>query len=608
MENLEVSQQFKASQYLPSPTAAHLACITGTRLQIRCVASNEVIRNIALPASLDVRNARLAWSPPSTSPRPDNPTSSSAAATPPRTRRRTAPRSNRILVAAEETTRVYDLRDQKWSATISNGSGGMGKNVHAVFGGTEDEVVIWSDFASKATVWCLRTGRTVEIKDPKFSGREGKGWGYRPCGAESSETGTVDVRRDGRVLAMLCRSAGQDVLLILDGVKYQVVKRVDLPTVDAVGLKWSLDGRWIAVWDSAASGFQLHVYTADGHLYKTVGREPSDRLSDWTVEGLGIKSVEWVPGNQWLAVGGWDRRVRILSTRTFAPVVFLDHTAQINVPSAAVYTEEVDARGNRRYSLTQQPVEPPKAVTEKNDTGAMKQGISLLAFNMDGTICATRDDATPTTIWIWDLRSLRPSMILIQHSPVKSLQWHPTDPSLLLIQTTQDTPTLYLWRAPSLQSSTFGASTSSSRTPMEPTIITLKDHITKCAGSVPARWDAKWLPTTPDKKTSIVLGHQQGCILLWPDGKDQILRFESVEGDDSDDSLYDILTGRTPIPPLHQSAREDDDMDDENGDSAENLEDTFRDKRLPVGSGGRGQEYEVEQKSIFYESGMDEMF
>lgn len=505
-------------------------------------------------------------------------------------------------MADDDTTRVYDLRDDKWNAVISNGSGGMGKNMTVEFGRDEDEVLIWSDFASRVMVWCLRTGRTVEIRDPKLSGKDSRGWGYRPCVEGQSVNGR------GSVLALLCRNPGVDVLMLLAPKTYAVLKRVELVTQDAQGVRWSRDGRWLAVWDAASVGYSLCIYTADGHLYRTISRELPDEPNEWGIEGLGIKTVDWVPRNEWLAVGGWDRRVRILSTKTFSPVVYLDHTAQICVPSASVYTEQVDARGFRSFELTQQPATPPKAPVEKNDTGLMKQGISIMAFNKDGTLCATRDDSTPTTVWIWDLRSLQPRTIFILHSPVKALQWHPTSSSHLLIQCTHDSPTLYLYTAAPFSNST--SSSSSGVGP--PSILSLLDNITKPAGSLPAKWTSKWLHTDPDKKPAMMVGHQQGYILVWPEGKDQILRFEEPEGDESDDSLYDILTGRTPVPPLRDSARRRsygsadgvENVDDTGAehvqglDSTISFDDTFREKRDAMSRG----------RSVFDESGLDEMF
>ncbi|KAH9869901.1 hypothetical protein J1614_006822 [Plenodomus biglobosus] len=439
MDGVDVSQPFNSSLAVPSPTASHIAFLSNARLLIRSLSNFEITRSISLPSSHNLRNTRIAWSPPVLPPtsRP------SSASTPPRrSSRPPQPCSNRVLVTDDDTTRVYDLRDEKWNAVISNGSGGMGKAVHAEFGASEDEVLIWTEFCAGVKAWCLRSGRSVEIRDPKFIGRDGRGWGVRPL----NDTRAGRAGRGG-VVALLCRSAGVDILMILAPRTYAVLNRVELPTIDAAGMKWSRDGRWLAVWDAASAGYKLFIYTADGHLYRTIMREPATeddiKMNEHAIEGLGIKSVEWVPGNKYLAIGGWDKRVRILSARTFAPVVFLDHTALIHVPSAPVYTECVDGQGNRTYSLTPQPTTPPKAPLEKNETALMKQGISLLAFNADGTLCATREDASPSTVWIWDLQSLKPSIICIQHAPVKRLLWHPHSPSRLLIQTAQDAPTLF---------------------------------------------------------------------------------------------------------------------------------------------------------------------
>ncbi|KAF1954729.1 hypothetical protein CC80DRAFT_526536 [Byssothecium circinans] len=599
MENVDVSPQFKSTSLpAPSPTASHIAHLTGARLQVRSLSTFEIVRNVALPSNHDVRNSHIAWSPSSS-------TQLSPTSRPPH--RAFPSRSHRFLVADADTTRVYDLRDDKWNAVISNGSGGMGKNVHIEFGRDDEEVLIWSGFASRAVVWCLRTGRTVEVRDPKFDGKRGRGWGYRACeyGVEGGSSG----RRRGDIMATLCRTSGQDVLMLLAPKTYSVLKRVELPTVDAQGLKWSRDGRWIAIWDSAAHGYRLFIYTADGHLYRTITREPSDELNEWGIEGLGIKTVEWIPGNEWLAIGGWDRRVRILSTRTFAPGVYLDHTATISIPSAPIYTEHLDSMGNRSYTLTQQPAMPPKAMLEKNETGLMKQGIGIMGFNKNGTLCATRDDSTPTTVWIWDLMSLKPRMILIQHAPIKSLSWHPTSPSHLLIQTTHDSPTIYIYTAPSqlpprststsrCSSTTMKHSSAvdSNSTPNSPSILNLLDNVKKPAGSLPVKWTARWLTTPEDKKPVLVFGHQQGYVTVWPEGKDQILRFEDQEGEESDDSLYDILTGRTPVYGDEAT------VGYQESTGSVGLEDTFGQR-----SGAELLQRERE-RGVFDESGLDEMF
>lgn len=202
-------------------------------------------------------------------------------------------------MADADNVRVWDLRDPKWTTTIYNGTGGMGKIVHADFGRTMDEVIVISDFGSKLTVWSLLSGRSVEVRDSKYP--SSKGYAFRP-----SKDGNSDV------LALLSRPGPQDILTIHAPRTHEVIKTISLTTHDAQGLKWSRDGKWLAVWDSPSVGYKIHIYTADGHLYRVYGGEAGEEHQ----LGLGVKSLEWSPRGDYLAAGGHDRRVTMLSTRT----------------------------------------------------------------------------------------------------------------------------------------------------------------------------------------------------------------------------------------------------------------------------------------------------
>ncbi|OCK74239.1 WD40 repeat-like protein [Lepidopterella palustris CBS 459.81] len=527
---MEVSQQFKTTHYsVPSPDSAYIASLNGARLQIRSTISLELIRSISLPSEQNIRGTVIRWAPV-----PDN------------------GRSRRFFLSDENNARVWDLYDEKWTAVINNGSGGMGKIVNGDFGCTEDEVILFSDFGAKVTIWSLASGRSVEIKDPKFS--TVKGYGYR------LKTG---------IFALLSRPAGQDIVTLHAPGTYFVLKTITLASVDAQGLRWSPDGRWLVVWDAPSSGYRVLVYTADGHLFRMYSGEREGEVC-----GLGVKCVEWTPRGDGLAIGGWDKRVTLLSTRTFSPVVFLDHTPSVQLTNGSVWQEAVSASSARSYAITAQPISPPVAVSSPSDSSP-KVGISIAAFNADGTLVATRDDSTPTTVWLWDLTHMASRTVIIQHAPVKHLLWHPTIPDLLLIQCAHDDPVLYLW------SSTANA----------PEIITVS--LQKGLGNTAARLESKWLPTPRDRKPALIFGHTQSYILVWPQGRDPILKFEhdgeEREGereDDSEDSLYNILTGRTPVPRLDNSIR---DFEADEGDDSAGLEDTFRERRAR-------------------DSGLDEMF
>lgn len=53
----------------------------------------------------------------------------------------------KILVADDEVIHVYDIRDEKWSATIHQGFGGI-RNVE--WGRNADEVLVFSEFQARS--------------------------------------------------------------------------------------------------------------------------------------------------------------------------------------------------------------------------------------------------------------------------------------------------------------------------------------------------------------------------------------------------------------------------------------------------------------------------
>jgi hypothetical protein len=241
-------------------------------------------------------------------------------------------------------------------------------------------------------------------------------------------------------------------------------------------------------------------------------------------------------------------------------MMFLDHTTAIQLAAgSAVWQEQVSASSHRSYSTVQQPVVPPTALDSPSNQ-LQKTGLSLMTFNADGTVLATRDDSTPTTVWIWDLTKLSAAAVLIQHSPIKQLSWHPTLTSLLLIQSSHEEPTLSFYD-------------SKEKTPFSVHVPFQKDF---------GRLDTRWLSTIADRKPALILSDLHSFVLAWPEGKDQILRFEQSEQgqaeEDEDDSLFEILTGKTPAEPVDNTEMLVSDVLDE----TTVMDDTFRGKHFGV--------------------------
>jgi WD40 repeat protein len=128
----------------------------------------------------------------------------------------------------------------------------------------------------------------------------------------------------------LTRTGGKDILSIHGKYTYEVLRSWHTDTIDAQGLSWSPDGKWLAVVDSAGQGHRILFYTADGHLFKVWnGPTPiSDEDRD-LVMGAGVKLVEWASTGDYLAVGDYSSGMVLLSAPAFAATLSLNHTTTI---------------------------------------------------------------------------------------------------------------------------------------------------------------------------------------------------------------------------------------------------------------------------------------
>ena len=271
---INVANIFSVSQpAVSSPDGALIAAVDQSQLVLRTSSDGQTVEIFPLPRNDGGVYHHIKWSNPQGSPITDKP--------------------RRILLANDVTIRVFDVRSTSWSAVVNGPAGNVGKIAHTDFGVDEAEVVVFSDFGAKVTIWSLVTSRGVEIRDPKAGSR---------C---------HDYRPKSKHWAMLTRELAHDNLLILAPKTHDVLENVELPTVDAQGLKWSPDGRWLVIWDTLSAGYRVLIYTADGHLFKTyAGGQTVDDV------GLGVKSVKWCPQSGDLAIGDCDDRVTILTSST----------------------------------------------------------------------------------------------------------------------------------------------------------------------------------------------------------------------------------------------------------------------------------------------------
>ena len=272
-----------AQHSLPSPDGALIATLQQSSLAISLY-TGENIRTIPLPPEFISRCRFIRWS------RWDNIPGEAVQQRGDDERQR---RCNRILLADDDTVRFHDVNDPTWSALIERAASSLGRIADVAFGYNPNEVLVFSDFGVKLTIWSLTTSRGVEIREPKYTVHC---YSFRP--------------RTGH-MAILTRPAAQDILMLLSPSKHELITSVELPTVDAQEVSWSSDGCWIAIRDAASSGHKVLIYTADGQLFKTY----SGVVDDVSI-GLGVKSMAWNPSNGGLLLGDYNDNVTILSKNT----------------------------------------------------------------------------------------------------------------------------------------------------------------------------------------------------------------------------------------------------------------------------------------------------
>lgn len=203
--------------------------------------------------------------------------------------------------------------DDSFSATIRNYGAAGTKPAYVGFGASDGEICVISSFGLKFSVFSLASSKATEISSPKVfsSSLASKCFSFRP---------------ETRHLALLTRSSGKDMVSLHSYPTRELQRSWAPDTIDAQGLAWSPDGRWLVVWDSAAHGHRVLFYTSDGHVFKTwsgpANPLPEDR--DYPL-GAGVKSLQFSADARYLAIGDFSKSVCVLTMASVTETMRLRH-------------------------------------------------------------------------------------------------------------------------------------------------------------------------------------------------------------------------------------------------------------------------------------------
>ena len=526
-QDMEVSPLIQGSHAVASPSGEYIAFIANTKLRICATHVPERYTEVAIriqPKDVTV----LRWND----------------------------ESARIAVISAHHIEIIDLGDIDHRTRLDNGSGGLGRYSSVDFIGAHQLLVIWE--YGKAKLWDLSNGKGVDINDVKTT-CQGERWQIRP-GSEQTNR---------QILATLSRPGADDILNIYFPALYKQLSSVKTRTLDAPSLSWSPDGRWLAILDNPNAASSIHFHTPDGHHFRSY-----PTAGELAPPSLGIKFVRWSPSSKLLALTKYDGTIILLNTRTFTPLAIIEHTTTVDQRSipleqrAPIWQEAVSASGRRSYASAPQPVSPPLTRTKANAEPS-ELGVAEARFSCDGSYLATRDERMLNTAWVWDMATLAAHAVLIQHSNVRKLHWHPTRATTLMIDCGEGIA--YLFDA-------------SSREMPIPLPSSMAGNPSFC-----------WIHSLASTHSALLVSSKTTFHLLYPEGqgdsryeagRDSVNSHVFDEGD-TEDSLFDVLSGRKPMPQKTEQSyteRIDIEVETEEEDFTAGMDDTFRDmkSRKPV--------------------------
>lgn len=326
---------------------------------------------------------------------------------------------------------VWSLEQPNWHCKIDEGSAGL---VASCWSPDGRHILNTTEFHLRITVWSLCTKSVSYIKYPK-----------------ACQQG-IAFTKDGRYMALAERRDCKDYISLFVCSDWQLLRHFDTETQDMAGIEWAPNGCVLAVWDTCLE-YKVLLYSLDGRLLSTY------RAYEWS---LGIKSVAWSPSSQFLAIGSYDEKVRILNHVTWKKIAELEHPVTVASPKIIVYREmekspavEMDKllfppskaivsslfSTKSKYEVAQESVSL-HYVKPAIDRANPKVGVGMLAFSLDNCFLATRNDNIPNALWIWDIQKMKLFVVLEQLCAIQLFQWDPRQSRLAIC--TANTR-VYLW-------------------------------------------------------------------------------------------------------------------------------------------------------------------
>ncbi|GAA6058646.1 hypothetical protein JCM10212_004057 [Sporobolomyces blumeae] len=529
MTSWDLSPLYRHSSSLLLPDDRAVVSTHNDKVLLRDAQTLQIIRTWSLHGPTPKPPARKS---PKHDDRVTPPRSSSSSISSPLTSFAVSPTAPHLILAyasAVSTAWVLDPEHDEPVAKLEVGAEG---SVAMAWSAAGNVVMSWSRDHLRLSLFRISDPSiALHIHSPKTNHPDG--YSFRP--------------NDGRYLAVLERHANRDCVGIYDTLTWSLLRNIVIsdPASDLANLSWSPCGRYIATW-SSVTHYYLHIYAPDGrHLstyapYSSLEPQPSvtatkpaaprtrkpaltgrsstpthpragkppepnsirapaardgddpsvtprDRMrlerstSAWV--GLGIRTVEWEPSGEFLAIGGYDGKVRILSRLTWSAIAELACPTKMVSPTI-VWKEPQDwiektlGKGIVAFEPASLPFSPVLVQPDMARPNP-RMGFSELSWSRDGRWLACYNQSYPTNLCIFSILtdaspgndgpdrsigSARPTFnsrprldtVIVLNQPVRSFEWKPrADPAsatprsdLLAIVSGTKSFTLFVARPP----------------------------------------------------------------------------------------------------------------------------------------------------------------
>lgn len=363
-----------------SPDSQFLSISTGTKITIKTLPNLENIQVFSFPDQVSL----ISFSP-----------------------------DSKLILAVIPKKSLLEARsilEEDWLCKAEDPLSGL---IYARWAPDSRHILAFSDFQLKLSIYSLADKAVYYIKGPKYPDKG------------------VSFSSDGKFMALAERRDTKDYIGVYYCGNWKLVNHFPTDTYDLSDIMWSPDNNVIIAWETLLE-YKLLVYCpATGILAKFQPYQSA----------LGIKTVNFSNKADFLAIGSFDEKARILNCLTWKLIIEFEHPSAINDQNISFFKEEEqlsETAYKNPMKSSQYVMKDPNIIFKiptikvPNDKPNPQMGVGLMGWSFDGQFLATRNDNMPNTVWIWEMQTLSLKVILQHLQQIKYFSWSPTTNDLAI--------------------------------------------------------------------------------------------------------------------------------------------------------------------------------